>query len=356
MIELAGDYGDGLINRGVATWLDPTSREREALPPANFRSHARRAPDRARRRDRRSLHGLRQPRTNQPARRRALHSRAYHMTSPPAVIDDIVVVGSAIDDNSRVDMPSGVVRAFRCAHRRAALEMGTAAAERSRAPPRRASGKIWRTGAGNAWSVMVVDPERDLIFVPTGSASPDYYGGMRAGDDKWADSIVALRAKTGELVWGFQLVHHDLWDYDSASPPLLATLQHDGKERAGGDSRQQDRFSLRAESRYWRAGYFPWKNVRAAIRCAGRSHVANAAFSAGAAGSGAAKAFRRRRLGHHSGRSRLLPRAHQEPAQRRPLHAAEFARLALRTWKCRRDELERLRVRSATQLAAGQYE
>ena len=76
---------------------------------------------------------------------------------------------------------------------------------------------------------MVVDPERDLIFVPTGSASPDYYGGMRAGDDKWADSIVALRAKTGELAWGFQLVHHDLWDYDSASPPLLTTLQRDGK-------------------------------------------------------------------------------------------------------------------------------
>src|SRR5271170_6486402 len=90
-------------------------------------------------------------------------------------------------------------------------------------------GKIWRTGAGNAWTTMVVDPGRDLIFVPTGSASPDYYGGLRPGDNKWADSVVALRATTGELVWGFQLVHHDLWDYDSASPPLLATLQHDGK-------------------------------------------------------------------------------------------------------------------------------
>jgi quinoprotein glucose dehydrogenase len=76
---------------------------------------------------------------------------------------------------------------------------------------------------------MVVDPARDLIFVPTGSASPDYYGGMRVGDNKWADSIVALRANNGELVWGFQLVHHNLWDYDSASPPLLATVQHDGK-------------------------------------------------------------------------------------------------------------------------------
>jgi quinoprotein glucose dehydrogenase len=67
------------------------------------------------------------------------------------------------------------------------------------------------------------------VFVPTGSASPDYYGGSRPGDDKWANSVVALHAKTGKLAWGFQLVHHDLWDYDSAAPPLLATIRRDGK-------------------------------------------------------------------------------------------------------------------------------
>jgi quinoprotein glucose dehydrogenase len=77
---------------------------------------------------------------------------------------------------------------------------------------------------------MVVDPSRDLVFIPTGSASPDYYGGLRPGDDKWANSVVALHAKTGKLAWGFQLVHHDLWDYDSAAPPLLATIRRDGKE------------------------------------------------------------------------------------------------------------------------------
>src|SRR4029077_11453719 len=92
------------------------------------------------------------------------------------------------------------------------------------------TGKIWQSGAGNAWSIMAVDMGRDLVFIPTGSASPDYYGGLRPGDDKWADSIVALRGKTGEFVWGFQLVHHDLWDYDSASPPLLATLPRGGKQ------------------------------------------------------------------------------------------------------------------------------
>jgi quinoprotein glucose dehydrogenase len=70
----------------------------------------------------------------------------------------------------------------------------------------------------------------NLIFIPTGSASPDYYGGLRPGDDKWANSVVALHAKTGEIAWGFQLVHHDLWDYDTASPPLLATLRYQGKD------------------------------------------------------------------------------------------------------------------------------
>jgi quinoprotein glucose dehydrogenase len=77
---------------------------------------------------------------------------------------------------------------------------------------------------------MAVDQERGLVFVPTGSASPDYYGGLRPGDDKWADSVVALSAKTGKVAWAFQLVHHDLWDYDTASPPLLTTLRHNGQD------------------------------------------------------------------------------------------------------------------------------
>jgi quinoprotein glucose dehydrogenase len=68
-----------------------------------------------------------------------------------------------------------------------------------------------------------VDAERDLVFIPTGSASPDYYGGIRKGDNKWANSVVALRASTGKFVWGFQVVHHDLWDYDVASQPALFT-------------------------------------------------------------------------------------------------------------------------------------
>jgi quinoprotein glucose dehydrogenase len=76
-------------------------------------------------------------------------------------------------------------------------------------------------GAANAWSAISVDPERDLVFVPTGSPSPDYYGGLRPGNNDYANSVVALNAKTGKMVWHFQTVHHDLWDYDVASQPLL---------------------------------------------------------------------------------------------------------------------------------------
>jgi quinoprotein glucose dehydrogenase len=87
------------------------------------------------------------------------------------------------------------------------------------------------TGAANAWSVLAADPARGLVFVPTGSASVDYFGGTRLGRNLYANSIVALRASTGAVVWSFQTVHHDLWDYDNASPPALATVEYGGRRR-----------------------------------------------------------------------------------------------------------------------------
>ena len=222
------NYGDGLINRGVAIWPAPNSGE-SGKPALHPRLRIFEATLDAR------LIAL-DAETGKPCRdfgkggAVSLRDVAryvpgqYHITSPPAVIDDLVVVGSAIDDNSRVDMPSGVVRAFDA--RSGALRWSWEPIP----PNTNSSTNTWRTGAANAWSVMVVDPERHLVFVPTGSASPDYYGGLRPGDNKWANSIVALRASNGEVAWGFQLVHHDLWDYDCASPPLLATIERNGKK------------------------------------------------------------------------------------------------------------------------------
>jgi len=218
IVDLHGDYGDGLINRGVATWLDraaPTGRPCrrrvfEATLDARLIAVDAATGALCLEFGERGQISLRRVPAYQPG--------WYHMTSPPAVVDDLVVVGSAIDDNNRARMASGVVRAFEArtgAQRWAWDPLPTALTTQS--------------GAANAWSVIAVDAERHLVFVPTGSASPDYYGGQRPGDDKWANSVVALRAQSGELVWGFQLVHHDLWDYDTASPPLAATIAREGR-------------------------------------------------------------------------------------------------------------------------------
>ena len=124
------------------------------------------------------------------------------------------MVGSSIGDNRAVDVERGIVRAF---------DARTGKQRWSWDPIPWATKTSPRTGAGNAWSTISADAQRGLVFIPTGSASPDFYGGIRKGDNKWANSVVALRADTGEFVWGFQVVHHDLWDYDVAAQPTLFT-------------------------------------------------------------------------------------------------------------------------------------
>jgi quinoprotein glucose dehydrogenase len=87
----------------------------------------------------------------------------------------------------------------------------------------------WKyTGAANNWSGMSVDEKRGLVFVPTGSAAFDFYGANRAGDDLFANTLLALKADTGERVWHFQAVRHDLWDRDFPAGPNLVTLKRDG--------------------------------------------------------------------------------------------------------------------------------
>ena len=136
----------------------------------------------------------------------------YQVTSAPAIVEDSVIVGSSIADNWKVDTGRGIVRAF---------DAQTGKLRWTWNPAPWADDTKPRTGGSNAWSTLSVDEKEDLVFVPTGSASPDYYGGIRKGDNKWADSVVALRASTGQFVWGFQVVHHDLWDYDVAAQPAL---------------------------------------------------------------------------------------------------------------------------------------
>ncbi len=131
------------------------------------------------------------------------------------MIGDVVVVGSGIADNGRVNAASGEVRGF---------DARTGALKWTFDPM---PGE--KSGAANAWSIISTDPARNLVFVPTGSASPDYFGGERPGNNQFANSVVALRGDTGAVVWSFQTVHHDLWDFDVASQPALITVKRNGK-------------------------------------------------------------------------------------------------------------------------------
>ena len=155
---------------------------------------------------------------------------AYEETSPPAIAADTVIVGSGVADNGSVSQPSGEVRGFDARTGSPEVDVGPHP-QVSQAPGANTweKGSAARTGAANAWSVIVADEKRGLVFIPTGSASPDYYGGERKGANLFANSIVALRADTGKMVWSFQTVHHDLWDYDVASPPLLFDVRRNGK-------------------------------------------------------------------------------------------------------------------------------
>jgi quinoprotein glucose dehydrogenase len=137
----------------------------------------------------------------------------YQVTSPPAIVGDLVITGSSIGDGRRADSERGIVRAY---HARTGKLVWSF-------DPLPASLK--NAGAANAWSALAADPERDMVFVPTGSASPDFYGGERLGNNGYANSVVAIRASTGQVLWAFQVVHHDLWDYDVASQPALVTFK-----------------------------------------------------------------------------------------------------------------------------------
>ena len=140
------------------------------------------------------------------------------ITSAPVVANGTIMVGSSIDDNGRVDEVPGAVNAFDA-------ETG---APKWHFDVLSGSPDI-RAGAANVWGPMSIDETRGLVFLPTSSPSPDFWGGDRPGNNKYADSVVALRIADGSVEWSFQTTHHDLWDYDIAAQPTLATITYHGK-------------------------------------------------------------------------------------------------------------------------------
>lgn len=139
-------------------------------------------------------------------------------TSPPAIYQDVVIIGGTVIDNKWKDSLDGIVRGF---------DARTGEQLWSWNPiPESISQQV---GGANTWAPMSVDEERGWVFLPTGSPSYDTYGANRKEAVPFANAVVVLDALTGNRVWSYQTVHHDLWDYDLASMPTLAYIQHDGK-------------------------------------------------------------------------------------------------------------------------------
>jgi quinoprotein glucose dehydrogenase len=154
--------------------------------------------------------------------------RGYGVTSPPVIYKNLVITGAWVSDGDPQG-PSGDVRAFDIRTGKLAWTFHTV--------PRPGefgndtwAGDSWKDRGGtNVWSVMSLDEKRGLVFLPLTSPSPDYYAAGRKGANLFGDSVVALNAATGQRVWHFQTIHHNIWDYDLPAQPALVTVKKDGK-------------------------------------------------------------------------------------------------------------------------------
>jgi quinoprotein glucose dehydrogenase len=161
-----------------------------------------------------------------------IYPSEVQITSTPVVTHGLVIVGSSIDDNQRVNAPRGTVHAYdaETGKLRWSFDPIPRDALAANAASWSSAGAA-QSGAANVWGSMSVDEESGLVFLPTTSPSPDFYGGERPGDNRYADSIVALHVTSGRVAWAFQVTHHDVWDYDVAAQPTLGLVTY--KDRTG---------------------------------------------------------------------------------------------------------------------------
>ncbi len=155
--------------------------------------------------------------------------RLAGLSSPPLTYKDLVIAGSIVSD-SEPQGPSGDVRAFDVYSGKLVWRFHVI--QRPGESGRETwPGSAWKQrGGGNAWSMLSCDMKRGILFVPGTSPSYDYYGGDRKGKDLFGNSLIALDAGTGKLLWYYQLVHHDIWDYDLPAQPVLVTVHRNGEE------------------------------------------------------------------------------------------------------------------------------
>ncbi|MDG1952127.1 MAG: PQQ-binding-like beta-propeller repeat protein [Gammaproteobacteria bacterium] len=155
----------------------------------------------------------------------------YGVVAPPLVTNDVVVVNSVIfDAPNKKEMPPGHVRGF-SAETGELLWMFVTIPQRGQFGNETWEEDSWEyTGNTNSWTMMSADDAAGIVYIPIGTPTNDWYGGLRRGDNLFAESLVAVDALTGERIWHFQMVHHGVWDYDLPAAPTLVDLVVDGKE------------------------------------------------------------------------------------------------------------------------------
>jgi quinoprotein glucose dehydrogenase len=216
--------GTGFVHRGVATWSD--GKERRILIASRWKLVAL---------DAATGKPLSSFGTNGEVDLTAnilwsVDKRHYTNTSPPVVYEDLVMLGNGVGDRLVYKRdPPGDIQAFD-------VRTGKRVWRFNPIPqPGEYGNETWedsswaRMGHTNVWAPFTVDVRRGLVYLPFGTPSNDWYGGERHGDNLFAESIVCLDAKTGRRVWHYQITRHGLWDYDLPSPPVLATIEKDGK-------------------------------------------------------------------------------------------------------------------------------
>lgn len=152
----------------------------------------------------------------------------YSTTSPPAILGDKIIIGAMVLDKLQRNMPGGVVRAYD-ARSGKLLWFWDPIPPGQQTEFNYAGQPQFTRSTTNVWSIISVDVKRNLIFLPTGNTSVDYFGGLRKGSDYYSSSVVALDGNTGKVVWHFQMVHHDIWDYDTPAQPTLFDIERDGR-------------------------------------------------------------------------------------------------------------------------------
>jgi quinoprotein glucose dehydrogenase len=159
---------------------------------------------------------------------RDLSQLTYGATAPPAIFEDSAIIGFSVGEGPAPSAP-GDVRAFDVRTGKELWRFHTVPRPGEFGHDTWAKDSWQERGGANAWSGATVDVKRGWVFVATGSAAFDFYGGDRLGDNLFANCVIALDARTGRRIWHYQIVKHDIWDYDLPAPPVLVTVTHNGK-------------------------------------------------------------------------------------------------------------------------------